>query len=959
MGYHLGSRRVAVLNLMTNDAKDTAAKAPKRKLIEVALPLETINRESAREKSIRHGHPSTLHLWWSRKPLATARAVLFAQLVDDPSSHPDRFPTEASQRTERERLHGIIERLVVWENTGNKGLFAEAKAEILASTGAMPPPILDPFAGGGSIPLEAQRLGLEAHASDLNPVSVLINKALIEIPPKFAGRPPVFPGLADGRIGAWEGASGLSADVRAYGDWMRDEAAKRIGEHYPKARLDDGTEVTVIAWVWARTVTCPNPACGIEMPLTSKWWLVKKAGQEAWIRPIIASDPTHPSGKRVEFEVNHGRAGAPSADDKGTVGRSGAKCIACGTAAALEYVRGEAQQGRMHARLMAIVASGFRQRVCLNPVRDHERAADVRGPEHAPDGALSTHPQYMGAPRYGMTRARDLFTNRQLLAATTFGDLVIEARERVLRDALAAGAPPGNCLESNGTDAEAYADSLATYLACALVRVAMTNSSLCRWNPVGPKVQHMFGRQAISMAWEFSEIDPFATATGSWDAAVQMAVNALALAPTTAAGEVVQRDATSALSAGLLLSTDPPYYDNVPYSDLSDFFYVWLRRSLHAIYGDFMSTMLVPKAEELVADAYRHDGKEGARTFFQDGFRRVFARARETAMADFPITVYYAFKQSDSHEDGTTSTGWETLLDGMIGSGWAITATWPMRSELTNRMRGQGSNALASSIVLALRPRPNDAPTTDRRGLIAALRDELPGALRKLQQGAIAPVDLPQAAIGPGMAVFSRYAKVIENDGSTMTVRSALARINEILDQVLNEQEGDFDSATRFAIAWYRQHGYATGKFGVADDLARARNTAVETMVRDGILTSTAGKVTLLSPSAMPEGYDVLADDSVGVWEVLHHLLTFLQRDGVPAAGAFLADVQERPDGAIDTELVKELAFLLFAIAEKNGWTQDALAFNTIATAWPEIVHAARTTQAGSGQQAAFEFEEN
>ena len=397
-----------------------------------------------------------------------------------------------------------------------------------------------------------------------------------------------------------------------------------------------------------------------------------------------------------------------------------------------------------------------------------------------------------------------------------------------------------------------------------------------------------------------------------------------------------RRDAAARPSPGALISTDPPYYDNIGYSDLSDFFYVWLRRSLRSVYPDLLSTMLVPKAEELVANPYRHDGKDGAKEFFEDGFRRVFARARETALADYPITVYYAFKQSDAGDDGTASTGWETLLDGMIRSGWAITATWPMRSERGGRMRRVGTNALASSIVLALRPRPDDAPTTDRRGLIAALHDELPDALRKLQQGAIAPVDLPQAAIGPGMAVFSRYAKVIENDGTTMTVRSALARINEILDQVLNEQEGDFDAATRFAIAWYRQHGYATGKFGVADDLARARNTAVETMVRDGILTSAAGKVTLLSPANMPEGYDVLADDRVGAWEVLHHLIALLERDGLPVAGAFLASAQERPDGAIDIELVKELAFLLFSIAEKNGWTQDALAFNTVATAWPD-----------------------
>jgi putative DNA methylase len=945
---------------MMTDPKDDGVRAPKRKLIEVALPLETINRESAREKSIRHGHPSTLHLWWARRPLAAARAVLFAQLVDDPSSHPDRFPTEDAQRAERERLHDIIERLVVWENTRDQALLAEAHEEILKSTDRNPPPILDPFAGGGTIPLEAQRLGLKAHGSDLNPVAVLINKALIEIPPKFAGRPPVFPGLAAGRIGEWEGASGLAADVRAYGEWMRDEARRRIGEHYPQATLDDGTQAPVIAWIWARTVTCPNPACGIEMPLLRSWWLGKKKGKEAWIRPIIVADPGHPSGKRVEFEIGHGAIGAPGPDQDGTMsGRRGAVCTACGSLASVDHVRDEATGGRMGQVLMSTVASGERQRVYLAPSTAHVAAAAVDRPEDAVDGTLSTNPRWFSPPAYGLTEFSDLFTDRQLLAMTTFSDLVIEAGERVLRDNVAAGAPPGERLVAGGTDAEAYADAVATYLGLGVSRTADLGNSLATWSSSRDQTRNLFARQAIPMAWDFVEVSPFAGASGDISVATDTMAREIALLPTTIGSEVAQGDAVALGAADALISTDPPYYDNIGYSDLSDFFYVWLRRSLRGVHPGLLSTMLVPKAEELVANPYRHDGKDGAKQFFEDGFRSVFAHAREFALNDYPITVYYAFKQSDSGDDGTASTGWETLLDGMILSGWAITATWPMRSERGGRMLSVGTNALASSIVLALRPRSDNASTTDRRGLIAALHDELPGALRKLQQGVIAPVDLPQAAIGPGMAVFSRYAKVIENDGTSMTVRSALARINEILDQVLNEQEGNFDAATRFAIAWYRQHGYTTGKFGVADDLARARNTAVETLVRDGILTSAAGKVTLLSPSKMPEGYDVLADDRVGTWEVLHHLIALLERDGLPVAGAFLASAQERPDGALDTEMVKELAFLLFSIAEKNGWTQDALAFNTVATAWPDIVQAARLPQTSADEQGAFDFEED
>jgi len=944
---------------MTTERGNHVVEVPRRKLIEVALPLEKINKESAREKSIRHGHPSTLHLWWARRPLATARAVLFAQLVDDPSSHPDHFPTEEAQRAERERLHRIIERLVVWESTRDERLLHEAHAEILNSTGGNPPPILDPFAGGGTIPLEAQRLGLEAHSSDLNPVAVLINKALIEIPPRFTGRPPAFPGLADSRVGGWEGATGLAADVRAYGEWIREEAQKRIGDHYPDATLDDGSSATVIAWIWARTVTCPNPACGVEMPLVRSWWLGKKKGKEAWVRPIIAANPSHPSGKQVVFEIGHGAQG-PSIEPTKT--RRGATCAACGAVVSQDEIKLQGQAGNLGSVLMAVVAEGDRRRVYLAPTPEAIKAAHVDRPQSGPDQELGYDPRNLWTPPYGLTRFSDLFTDRQLLALTTFSDLVIEVHDHVLADTIATGTPPGERLESGGTGARAYADAVVTYLGIAMSRGADRQSSICSWDasPSKEQVRGVFARQAIPMTWDLAEANPFARSSGTWRESVDWVAKCVDRSPLSDAPAVVsQLDAAALVDSGSLISTDPPYYDNIGYSDLSDFFYVWLRRSLRTVYPDLLSTMLVPKAEELVANPYRHDGKDGARLFFEDGFRRVFARARETALADYPITVYYAFKQSDDGDDGTTSTGWETLLDGMIHSGWAITATWPMRSELSNRMLSQGTNALASSIVLALRPRPHDAPTTDRRGLIAALHDELPGALRKLQQGAIAPVDLPQAAIGPGMAVFSRYAKVIESDGSTMTVRSALARINEILDEVLNEQEGDFDPATRFAIAWYRQHGYTTGKFGDADDLARARNTAVETLVRDGILASAAGKVTLLAPAELPEDYDVLDDDRVGIWEALHHLIAILGRDGLQASGAFLSTAQERPDGAVDFELIKELAFLLFSIAEKNGWPQDALAFNTVATAWPEIVEAASVTRESPGEQAAFAFEED
>lgn len=913
----------------------------KRKLIEVALPLEAINRESAREKSIRHGHPSTLHLWWARRPLAAARAVLFAQLVDDPSSNPEEFPTEELQRKERERLHKLIERLVVWENIRDEKLLTEAHAEILKSTDGNPPPILDPFAGGGTIPLEAQRLGLEAHASDLNPVAVLINKALIEIPPKFRDAPPIFPGVAESEIRSWKSAEGLAADVRAYGSWMRDEAHKRIGHLYPAATTPDGGDAGVVAWIWARTVICPNPACGAEVPLTSSLDLRSKKGDEVWLRPVVDDG-------QVQFKIATGtRQAQPNKRGQGAK----FDCWVCGAALSPDYVHAQLDgHPKPLDRLLAVVGAGDRKRLYSHPDQLHQqavaRAREIAGLIRSQDTSVQAEARgtFGGnaqGRRYGFVTFSDYFTDRQLIALTTFSDLIQEVRVDVV---------------THGGSAE-YADAVSTYLAIAISKLADRGSTIVTWFLGRESTRNTFSRQAIPMTWDFVETNPFAQGTGSWHGAVTWTAEALSGIPASGLpGHVSIADAATRDFSTGLISTDPPYYDNIVYSDLSDFFYVWLRRSLRDIYPELFSTMLVPKREELVANQYRHKGRDAAREFFEDGFRSVFAHARAGAMPNFPISVYYAFKQSESDSDGEASTGWETLLEGMIQSGWEITSTWPSRSELSNRMIASGTNALASSIVLSLRPRRHGAATTDRRDFISNLQSELPDALRKLQQGQIAPVDLPQAAIGPGMAVFSRYAAVLEPDGNKMTVRSALARINEILDQVLNAQEGDFDQTTRFAIAWYRQHGYGSGKFGDADNLARARNTSVEVMEREEILTARAGKVQLIKPFDLSADYDVLDDPHTGNWEGLHHLIRVLESEGITPAGEFLRTALSRPDGAVEPDLVKELAHLLFRIAESNGWTKDALNFNTLVTSWPEILDVARSQQAPASTQGSFDY---
>jgi putative DNA methylase len=913
----------------------------RRKLIEVALPLEAINAASAREKSIRHGHPSTIHLWWARRPLAACRAVLFASLVDDPSSDPDRFPTPKAVEDERSRLFGIIERLVKWENSTNEAVLEEARAEIRRSTGGNPPPVLDPFCGGGSIPLEAQRLGLTAYASDLNPVAVLITKALIEIPPKFADLPPVHPDARSGvgSTGAWKGAAGLAEDVRRYGAWMRDEAERRIGHLYPKVRLpreQGGGEATVIAWLWARTVACPNPACGARMPLVRSFALSTKKGKEAWVEPIVDR-----AAKTVRFEVRTGR-GTPPAPPK--VGRgANFRCLVCGQVAPDEHIKAEGRAKRMDAQLMAIVAEGQRGRVYLAPTPEHEAIARSAEPSWTPSEPIAVNPRDIRSQLYGMDTFGDLFTPRQLVALTTFSDLVGEARQRALRDAAAA----------SDRDPSAYADAVATYLTFGVNRLANRGSTICVWNKIGEKVEQVFGRQAIPMSWDFPEANPLGDATGSWSGSLEWVPSVLDLLPAGTDSTVAQADATSVeLLPGGLVSTDPPYYDNIGYADLSDYFYVWARRSLAAVHPALFETVLTPKASELVATPYRFGGdKRAAESHFERGLRIAFGNIRTVASTSVPVTIFYAFKQAESDENGTgpaptvASTGWETMLEGLLASGFAIDGTWPIRTERDQGLK-TGSNVLASSIVLVCRPRAADAGITTRKDFVDRLKCEMPEALRTLQHGNIAPVDLAQSAIGPGMAVFSRYARVLEPDGSPMRVRTALGLINAVLDEILAEQEGEFDPDTRWAIAWYEQFGTADGEYGVAETLSKAKNTSVAGLVEAGIVDAGRGRVRLLARNEYDSTWDPAKDHRVPVWEAAQRLVHVLLTEGEAAAGDLLA----RLGGLGDT--ARDLAYRLYSVAERKGWTEEARAYNALVVAWTDLARGAEAARAaGPAQQ--------
>ena len=932
----------------------------RKKLIEVALPLEAINAASVREKSIRHGHPSTLHLWWARRPLAAARAVLFAQMVDDPSSRPELFPSEEAQSQERQRLFKIIEKLVKWESTTNEVILESAREEIRKSwrrtcednkdhpraaelfNPDRLPAFHDPFAGGGSIPLEAQRLGLEAYASDLNPVAVLINKAMIEIPPKFAGKPPVNPEDRQGKgsTGAvWKGATGLAADVSHYGKWMRDEAEKRIGQLYPKIEVTEemvrqrpdlkqyaGKKLTVIAWLWARTVKSPNPAFGtVDVPLASTFVLSSKKGKEAYVEPVIED-----GGYR--FTV---KTGAPPASAKlGTTAgkRSAFLCLMSGVPVPYDHIRTEGKAGRMGTRLMAIVAEGSRGRLYLRPTPEHEAVATKACPEWMPDIALPNNPRDFKTPNYGLTTFGDLFTERQLVALTTFSDLVAEARELVRQDAVATGMP-----DDGEISAKTYADAVAVFLAFAISKLANIGSSIATWMSDRGAFRETFARQAIPMVWDYAEANPFADTGGSLGTILSKSKMAIGTFPTPAWGSAIQADAsTQLLTDAKVVSTDPPYYDNIGYADLSDFFYVWLRRSLMSSFPDLFATLTVPKAEELVATPYRHGNKQKAEAFFLHGMTLAMQRLAEQSHPASPVTIYYAFKQSEKVADiGITSTGWETFLEALIRAGLAVSGTWPMRTEGAGRIIAKGTNALASSIILVCRPRPADAPIATRREFIEALKSKLPDALRQMQQGNIAPVDLAQAAIGPGMAVFTRYARVLDASGVSVTVREALSLINQTLDEVLAEQEGDFDAETRWALAWFEQSGFDEGEYGVAETLSTAKNTSVAGMVQAGILDAAAGRVRLLRPSELPDEWDPEKDQRLTAWESVHHLVRVLDQ-GEETAAELMAELGYKAEAA------RELAYRLYRICDQKNRAHDALGYNALVQSWPEL---ARLTQ--------------
>jgi len=910
----------------------------KKKLIEVALPLGAISEASAAERLVKRGKPSSVHLWWARRPFVSARAIIWASLVDDPSSDPQRFPTPEDQARERDRLFEILVRLVQWDASKDSAVLAAARAEVEASCGSDLPTIVDPFGGGATIPLEALRLGFDVVSGDLNPVATLVQRGMLDIPYRFQSGSPVHPKVQQ-RTTLLNSAERLAVDVEAYGEQLRGLAREGLSSHYPQVTASSGEAINVISWIWARTVESPDPSWRGHVPLVGSWVLRNKAPR-VWIEPSVDYD-----AQAISYKIREG--GSPV---NGTVERSGAHCLATGTPIPFDYIRQEGMARRIGTTLIAVVGQGDRKRVYLPPTAEHEAAARGPRPSWLPDARLQGKAR-QNVSLYGLDSFADLFTDRQLTGLTYLVDLIRPMHEQILADAVEAGlADDGVPLRSGGTGALAYADAVCTYLGFAIDRLADWNNTLCRWENKAQVSQQLFGGHSMPMVWDFAEANLLGASTGSIAATIKTIATALRALPEVERGARVENMDAEALVAAqgpACVCTDPPYYANINYADLADFFYVWMRRSLKDIWPDECATLLTPKDDEIIANYFSMDRKD-AHNHFENGMGRVFQAVAEQQIGDFPATIFYAYKQSEDGADGRASTGWETFLQGLLDAGMAVTATWPIRTENRSRLMAAGANALASSVVLACRPRPRGSLVETRGRFLAELRVAMPDAIRVLQRENIAPVDLAQAAIGPGIAVFSRFERVVEANGDAMTVRAALGLINEVLSEVLSGEESEFDADTRFALTWFEQYGHNPGPFGDADLLARAKDTTVEGVAQAGVVASRDGKVRLVDRSDLPADWDPASDSRLTVWEAMQHLIRALDSSESEAA-ALLART-----GVGLGDRARQLAYLLYGICDRKKWADEAAAYNMLVTAWPELVRLAAVPADAAGAESLF-----
>ena len=586
----------------------------------------------------------------------------------------------------------------------------------------------------------------------------------------------------------------------------------------------------------------------------------------------------------------------------------------------------------MDARLIAVVVDGNPGRIYLTAQNDMEKLARVDKPSDYPDGELAYYPGHLNTKVYGLDHFADLFTNRQLTTLSTLSELLPEIQQEVYQDIGTDDHDERN-LADGGAGRKAYSEAVCVYLAFLIDKLTDYNSNVCSWNAIGETLRGTFGRQAIPMVWDFAETNFFSNSSGCFDNMLEWIEKALLNMSAKTVGEVKQKNASEDNGLrGVMVSSDPPYYDNIGYADLSDFFYIWLRKSLKHIYPDIFSTMLVPKQTELVATPYRFEGsKAKAKNFFEQGMLTTCQQIYKYAREDIPVTIYYAFKQSDTDEKGTASSGWETMLSAIIQSGFSITGTWPMRTEKPGRSLSIGTNALASSIVLVCRKRQVEDTVCTRKQFLRSLRTELQTSLEKLQQSNIAPVDLAQSAIGPGISVYSRYIKVLEADGSPMTVRSALQLINQELDDYFSGQGEKLDAESRFCVELYTQCAFNELSFGEADVLARAKNISVEKMAESGVVVSAKGKVRLADRDELPI---FAVNQTASHWLRMQQLAKLLEEQGVDGCAKVLKDAVG------DMDYIKNLAYRLYQIADQKKWAQEGTVYNNLVISWPDIMKA-------------------
>jgi putative DNA methylase len=872
----------------------------KRKLIEAALPLDAINAASRADKDRKTGTIRNIHKWFAPMPTPAWRALLFASVVDDPGT-----------AEEREALWSLIEELVAsGPEPPAESVLARAKNAIRTSVGHDVPLVLDPFCGGGSTLVEALRLGLPARGSDLNPVPTLISRALVTLLPTVSGQGPFSE--SHGQVAmSGDGRAGFVTDVLAYAEGVRESAQRALAANYPQSPAGN----TVYAWLWARTALCSNPACGKRTVLATSWWLSKRKGERAWLLPATTRD-----SDEVEFRIETAGDG-PVPPPK--TGRGATfSCLHCAASIGEEHLAREGEHGRLAVRLLALACiDGEKKRTFELP--DETQTLAAYGVQEDPALRDLNVSDGGGRQRFGCDTYADIFLPRQALALDTFARAVDGVRDRVIGD---------------GADGN-YADTVATFLGLCVGRLAHANSSQCRWNVAAtgfiPKIEPAFGRHDLPMSWDFAESNPFAGSVGDWNQVVKTALRAVRLAPLTGSAATGLADARRAIPESergqVLVATDPPYFGHIDYSELSDYFYIWLRRALRRVHPDLFSVLVPPRRDELVALPSRHDGSSaGAYNYFVSGFTEVFRNLCQGQDERFPMLIVYAHREG---ERGTA--GWEAMLEAVLAAGLMVVGTLPLHATRNQRMTGLGTNALATYVVMVCRPRPDDAARITRQDLVRLLRAELVDAVSEFQAASIAPVDLAQAVIGPGMQIYSRHGAVLETDGSRVNVGAALSVINRTLAEIIDEQEADLDAPSRWAVTWYEQHGLESASFGEADQLARAKGTSADELVRAGIVDSGGNKVALIPRDEMPDEWSPATDAIPTAWEAVQHLVVALSVGGEQQAAATYRTLGQLADPA------RELAYRLFRVAEGAGLSDEALAYNGLVTSWSEIARLA------------------